>query len=183
MLDPLLRLLPLDSLPRTGWVLAGVPAPESIAGHVLGAAHLGLALAACLDPPVDQGRLLGMILVHDLAEAASGDLPQVAGRALPEGAKAAMEDTLARGLAGPLGLESLWEEYVAAATREARLARLCDKLQLGVRLVGYLRAGQAGLDDFRGGLEDLDCAEFPPAAALQHEILAAIDGGEDPPSG
>lgn len=174
MLEPLLRLLPLDALPRTGWTLAGVPAPESIAGHVLGAAHLALALGPRAEPPLAMDRVLAMVLVHDVPEALSGDLPRAAALALPDGAKAAMEQALAAELAGPLGLEEAWAEYQAGATREARFARLCDKLQLGVRLVGYRRAGQAGLDEFRGGLEALDCAEFPAAAALREEILAAL---------
>lgn len=174
MLEPLLRLLPLDALPRTGWSLAGVPAPESIAGHVLGAAHLALALGQRVDPPLDLEQVLAMVLVHDLPEALSGDLPRGAARALPEGAKAAMEDALALELAGPLGLEGAWAQYREGATREARFARLCDKLQLGVRLVGYRRAGQGGLDEFRTGLEELDCGEFPAADALRAEILAAL---------
>jgi putative hydrolase of HD superfamily len=174
MLEPLLRVLPLDALPRTGWVLAGVPRPESIAGHVLGTAHLALALGRRVDPPLDLGRALELVLVHDLPEAGSGDLPLRAGEALPAGAKRAMEDRLAADLAGPLGLEGAWAEYQAAETREARFARLCDKLQLGVRLVGYQRAGHGGLEDFRAGLEALDCAEFPAAAELLQEILAAL---------
>lgn len=174
MLEPLLRLLPLDVLPRTGWALAGVPRPESIAGHVLGTAHLALALGPRIAPSIDLERLLTLILVHDLPEAASGDLPRPAGLALPEGAKEAMEDRLASQLAGPLGLEEVWTEYRLAESREARLARICDKLQLGVRLVGYVRAGQQGLEDFRAGLESLDCSEFPPADELLQEILGAL---------
>lgn len=174
MLEPLLRLLPLDALPRTGWALAGVPRPESIAGHILGTAHLALALGPQIDPPINLERLLALTLVHDLPEAASGDLPHPAGQALPEGAKEAMEDRLAAQLAGPLGLEELWAEYRLQGSREARLARLCDKLQLGVRLVGYMRAGQQGLGEFRPGLESLDCSEFPPADELLREILGAL---------
>ena len=52
--------------------------------------------------------------------------------------------------------------------------RVCDALQLGVRLVGYVRAGQAGLDEFRGVLEALDASEFAPAQALLGEILEAL---------
>ncbi len=174
MLEPLLRLLSLDGLPRTGWALAGVPRPESIAGHVLGTAHLALALGPRIDPPIDLGRLLALVLVHDIPEAASGDLPLPASRALPPGAKEAMEDSLASALAAPLGLGDLWGEYQLGESREARLAHLCDKLQLGVRLVGYLRAGQLGLDEFRQGLETLDCSEFPPANELLQEILQSL---------
>ncbi len=174
MLEPLLRLLPLDDLPRTGWILAGIGRPESIAGHILGVAHLALALGPRVTPPLDQARLLGLALVHDLPEAASGDLPRKAALALPPGAKAAMERRLGLELAGPLGLAELVEEYQAGTTREARFAHLCDRLALGVRWVGYRRAGMGGLESFGEGLERLDCSEFPAAEALRREILAAL---------
>lgn len=177
-LTPLLRLLPLDRLPRTGWVLRGVPEPESIAGHLLGCAHLALALAPRVEPGLDLGRVLAMLLVHDAPEALSGDIPRIAGQALPAGAKAAMEGTLARELITPLGAPAsdAWSEYRAGETREARFAHLCDRLQLGVRLVGYERAGHGGLEEFRAGLAELDCGEFAPAEELRTEILAALTG-------
>lgn len=174
MLEALLRLLPLDALPRTGWIQAGIGAPESIAGHVLGTAHLALALAPRVEPGLDLGRVLGLVLVHDVPEALSGDLPRAASQALPAGAKRAMEDQLAAELLTPMGGEALWQEYQEQATREARFARLCDKLQLGVRLVGYERSGSAGLEDFRAGLEGLDASEFAPARDLLDEILRSL---------
>jgi 5'-deoxynucleotidase YfbR-like HD superfamily hydrolase len=177
LLNTLTRLLPLDDLPRTGWILRGVPDPESIAGHILGTAHLALALAPREDPPLDLGRVLGMVLVHDLPEAASGDLPR---GLLPAEIKHAIEHGLATKLITPLGSAAAeaWAEFQAGETREARFARLCDRLQLGVRLVGYLRAGRRGLDEFRGGLEALDTAEFPAAAGLRSEILAELTGAD-----
>ena len=175
-LRTLLRLLPLDRLPRTGWLLHGVPEPESVAGHSLGAAFCALALAPRVDPPLDVDRVVALCVVHDAPEAESGDLPRAASRALPEGAKAAMEDSLARGLLrhlSPAALER-FQEFSGTATREARLARLCDKLQLGVRLIVYRNAGQQGLGEFVDGLKHLDCAEFPPAEELRVTLLEAL---------
>lgn len=175
-LQALLRLLPLDRLPRTGWLLRGVADPESIAGHSLGSAFCALALAPRVEPPLDVDRVVALCVVHDAPEAESGDLPQSASRALPEGAKAEMESRLADGLLAPLssGARARFAEYQAADTREARLARLCDKLQLGIRLLAYQRAGMRGLEEFVGGLESLDCREFPPAEALRSELLEAL---------
>ena len=177
LLSPLLGLLPLDRLPRTGWILHGVPEPESIAGHLLGTAYLALALLARVEPPLDRSRVLAMALVHDAPEAGAGDLPRSAAEQLPPDAKGAMEDALAARLLAPLGPEAAaaWSEYRARQTPEARFVRLCDKLQLGVRLVGYLRAGQGGLGSFRRGIEELDCSEFPAAQELRAEILAALE--------
>lgn len=175
-LRSLLRLLPLDRLPRTGWLLHGVPDPESVAGHTLGAAFCALALAPRVEPPLDVDRVVALCVVHDAPEAESGDLPRAASRALPEGAKAEMEGTLARGLLrylSPTALERFYE-YSGTATREARLARLCDKLQLGVRLLAYRNSGQKGLEEFSEGLKTLDCREFPPAEELRLALLEAL---------
>ena len=68
VLASLLALGPLDALHRTGWVLRGVPRPESVAGHILGVAHMALALAPRVQPPLDLGRVLAMAVLHDAPE-------------------------------------------------------------------------------------------------------------------
>lgn len=170
-------LVPLDALPRTGWVLRGVASPESIAGHILGTAHLAIALGPQSDPPLDMGRVLGMALLHDAPEARTGDLPQPASRDLPPGAKQAMEDSIAEQLLADLGPSALelWHEYRGNRTRESRFVRLCDKLQLGVRLVGYVETGAGKpLGEFVDGLLALDATEFPAAEELRLEILDSV---------
>jgi putative hydrolase of HD superfamily len=176
-LEPLLRLLPLERLARTGWVLAGIPAPESLAAHSLSTAFVALALAPRVSPALDVDRAVALALVHDVPEALTGDLPPGATSRLPRGAKEAVEADCARVLLGPLSEPAL-ERYLelrAGETREARFARLCDGLQLGVRVVGYVRSGARGLGEFRARIEALVCAEFPPCEALRREILAALD--------
>jgi len=174
-LEPLLALLALDRLPRTGWVQRGVPEPESIAGHVLGTAHLALALAPRVEPALELARVLVMALVHDVPEALTGDLPRAASDLLPPGAKQQMERGAAERLLDPDAAVA-FHEYQAQETREARFTRLCDKLQLGVRLVGYRRSGQRGLEEFSAGLRALDASEFAPAAELLAELIAELDG-------
>ncbi|MGK0219932.1 MAG: putative hydrolase of HD superfamily, partial [Planctomycetota bacterium] len=106
-LEALLDLIPLDHMPRTGWVVRGIPEPESVAGHILGASHLAMALAPKIDPPVDLGRLLCLILVHDAPEASCGDLPRPAANHLPPGAKATMERGVAQELLGSISEDAL----------------------------------------------------------------------------
>lgn len=175
-LEALLQLLPLDHLPRTGWVLRGVPQPESIAGHILGACHLALALGPRVEPTLAMERVLGQLLVHDAPEACTGDIPRPAARHLPDGAKDSMEQMIAEELLEPLGSQSVeaWNEFQAGETREARFAKVCDRLQMGVQLVALRRRGQMGLEDFQSGLEALDCEEFSPAEALRRDILKSI---------
>ncbi len=183
LVESLLALGQLDHLPRTGWIQAGVPEPESIAGHVLGVCHLALATAGQVEPGLDLGRVLALILVHDAPEALSGDLPRQASQALPEGAKLAMEEVLAERLlhAFPADAQGAWTEWCAQDTREARFAKLCDRIQLGVRCLQLARSGQGNLDGFWTGLRKVDPSEFPPLVALLQEILAQAP--EKPPTG
>lgn len=177
LLQALLALVPLDRLPRTGWLQRGVVVPESLAGHTVGVAHLALALAPRESPALAPDRVVALCLVHDAPEALTGDLPRSGSRHLPPGAKAQAEAAAARELLEPLHPLALerWREYAGGETREARFARLCDRLQLGVRLLAYLRAGQRGLDDFVATVRALDATEFPAAAAFHGELLAALD--------
>jgi putative hydrolase of HD superfamily len=149
LLDALLELQALDRLPRTGYALRGVDAPESISEHGFHLAVLIWALAPGV-PGVDLGRALELALIHDLPEVRIGDLPRTAGRYLPPGAKAAAEAAALAELLAPLGnrATALLAEFEASETREARLVRACDKLQLMVKVFTYERWGAAGLEEF-----------------------------------
>jgi putative hydrolase of HD superfamily len=177
-LEALLPLLSLDRLPRTGWLVAGVAAPETVAAHSLGTALVVLALGPHVAPALDVDRAVSLAVLHDAPEALLTDLPRSAAECLPPGAKAAGERKAAERLLAPLS-SLAWqrfEEFRAQESREARFVRLCDQLHLGVRWIGYRREGAGALDDFRAGLEALDCREFAPCDELRAEILAAADG-------
>ena len=175
-LDALLALLTLERLPRTGWLQAGRTEVETVAAHSHGAAVVALVLGPRVEPPLDVDRAVALAVVHDAPEALLGDLPATAKALLPTGVKERAEELAARQLLVPLAPVALERvlEYRAQATREARFARLCDKLHLGLRLVAYLRSGARGLDSFRAGIEQLDCAEFPDCDELRREVLAAL---------
>lgn len=175
-ISALTSLLALDRLPRTGWVLAGIEDPETIAGHIVSTAHVVLALGPGVDPALDIDRALALAVVHDSPEAWTGDLPKQVSESLPPGTKQALEASVADALLGALSATARERhaEYAAGETRESRFVRICDKLQLGVQLLAYERAGLGGLDDFVETLRGLDCSEFAPAAALHANLIAAL---------
>jgi hypothetical protein len=85
---------------------------------------------------------------------------------------------------GPLSALALerFTEYRLQTSREARFARACDRLHLGVRWIAYRREGARGLADFRATIERLECGEFAPCAELRAELLSAadrLDAGRD----
>ena len=164
ILDLLEAAATLKRLPRTGWLLAGVPAPESVADHNWATALLAMLLAeavnadptaAGLDAPLDVARVLQIALVHDLAEAEVTDLPRRTTALLGKHAKhqaeaAAMAKITARLPGGEL-LTARWEEYSRLSTPEARLVYDADKLEVVHQALTYTRFGQRGLAEFWQG--------------------------------
>lgn len=114
---------------RTGHTTSG--RQESTAEHTWRLCLMALVLGEALG--VDAGRLIRVCLVHDLAEALTGDLPAPAPRRA--GVKEARERealaTLTMTLpAGPRAeIFALWEEYETGSTPEGRLAKGLDKLE------------------------------------------------------
>ena len=82
---------------------------------------------------IDFGKLLRICVVHDLGEAIGGDIPAVKQVNLPD--KSAQERADLVTLLSPLPQAlraqflALWDEYEAASSREARLAKGLDKIE------------------------------------------------------
>lgn len=113
---------------RTAWTRHG--RQESAAEHSWRLCLIALTLEEWL-PEVDLGRLLGLLLVHDLAEALVGDVAAP----LQSGGKADAERQGMATLTEALPerprarLRALWEDYAAQASAEARLAKALDRLE------------------------------------------------------
>ncbi len=158
-----LELTTLKRVPRSGWLLRGVPHVESVAEHAYGMATLALALcdiinaSGAADPPLDEGRVLTIALLHDLAEARLTDLPGPARRLIPEDVKsraeaAAMTSILAA-LPSAARLLAAWREFEDESTPEGRLVRDADKLEMMVQCTRYERSGVRGLDEFWAAMD------------------------------
>ena len=167
LLELLLELQTLDRVPRMGYVLRGVPDPESITEHSWHVGFLVWALAAEI-PEVDAARAMEIALVHDLAEVRTGDLPRVAKRYFAEGTKDRAEESVVEELTGPLSERAgeLLAEYRAAETAEARLVKACDKLQLMLKVLVYERWGARGLAEFWDNPENFPDVGFEPVREL-----------------
>ena len=105
---------------------------ESAAEHSWRLALLALLLDRDLGA-VDRLKGLKLCLVHDLGEAISGDTPAVDQR--PDDGRATRERADMATLCAPLpadlsaDLLALWDEYAAAATPEAKIAKGLDKIE------------------------------------------------------
>lgn len=115
---------------RSSWTSEG--RPESVAQHTWRLCLMALVFADAY-PEVDFARLVKMCIVHDLGEAIGGDVPAI--HQVPGAGKAVQERADLLQLLRPLPerlrseITGLWDEYEAAATPEARLAKALDKLE------------------------------------------------------
>jgi putative hydrolase of HD superfamily len=178
-LDTLLELQILDRVPRSGWMLRGVPEPESVSEHAWHVVLLVWTLGPRV-PGLDLLRALELAIVHDLAEVRLGDLPRTAARYLPPGAKHAAEQQALDELLAPLGPRGseLYAEYRGKRSAEARFVAACDKLQLMLKVTLYERWGAGGLGEFWEHAENFPGDEFAPVAELIAELRARrLHGG------
>jgi 5'-deoxynucleotidase YfbR-like HD superfamily hydrolase len=120
----------LKTVVRSGWTSDGQP--ESVAEHTWRLCLMAMVLYNN-SPGIDLARLLKMCLIHDLGEAIGGDVPaplQQAGAPKSGRERADLMELIA---SLPEGLRdeivSLWDEYEAASSPEARVAKGLDKLE------------------------------------------------------
>ncbi len=156
----------LKSTPRSGWTTTGER--ESVAAHTW---RLSLMAAVLADrfPGIDLARLLKICLIHDLGEALHGDVPAPAQSA--DGDKAGREREDLASVLAPLPprlrdeLAGLWEEYEAARTPEAQLAKGLDKLET---ILQHTQGSNPADFDYRFNLT------YGQAYTAAHPILASL---------
>lgn len=184
----------LKNLPRSGWLLLGIPSPESVAEHSFRVAMTGMVLAAM--EGADIGRTVALCAFHDAHETRIGDVPSV-GRAYVT--TAAPETVTAHQVAGmpewvAKVVQDLTAEYEATQTLESRLAHDADKVETLLQAVEYEAQGY-GAGPWRDtSLSALrtdagkqlaqavgsgDPRWWAPFAASYHELRASTRGEAD----
>jgi putative hydrolase of HD superfamily len=187
----------LKRLPRTGWLDRGVPAAEteSVADHSFRVA-LQVWLAAAADPDLDRDRVVKLALIHDLAEAVTGDVPpydpaeleraagadraeilnrrhvrsQARAEAKRAAESAAMADLLSD-LSAPLAAElgDLWRELETGVSAEARFVKQSDKLETYLQSLEYL-AGDPERPMNSFAVEVAEVIDAPALAELRDAV-------------
>lgn len=160
---------------RSGHTSAGEQ--ESVAEHTWRLCLMAMVLQPSV-PEVDFARLVRICIVHDLGEAIGGDIPapEQARRAESgEGAKGADERRDLVQLVAPLPaaqrkeILALWDEYEAARTPEARLAKALDKLET---ILQHTQGKNPPGFDYRFNLDyGRQHTASPPVIAALREVL------------
>lgn len=150
IVDIVLELDVLERLPRMGFLLQGVTDPESVAAHCFGVALTAMLMADTMEEPVESERVLRMALLHEVSEAKVTDLPYRTLHYIAPQAKSVAERAAAHDLLEPVdeAYVSLWEEFEAAETLEARIVRAADKIQMMAKVLRYEQEGRGNLTDF-----------------------------------
>lgn len=126
---------------RAGWLLLGIPQPESVAEHSFRVGIVGMTLAAM--EGADVGHTAALSVLHDAHEARIGDVPSV-GRAYvttaaPEAVSVHQTSAMPADVAK--AFQALTAEYEAGQTIEARLARDADKIETLLQAAEYQAQG------------------------------------------
>lgn len=172
LLDFVQLLDRLASLPRTGWLLAGLTDVESVAEHSFGVA----AIAACLvdqlresGTEIDGERVLRMALLHDVGEVFTGDVPKPAKIPALARALADAEDELV-GAALPEPALSIWREAREGRSLEAEVVKAADKLHLLIKAHIYATQGRGDVAAF-WERADPERQGLAPARAVLETLL------------
>ncbi len=157
-LDALCRAYGLKDESRTGWQLRGITDPESVAAHTWGVAFLCLVYGDRLATefatddrfedraePLDIDRAIRLAILHDLAEAETGDLPtraDPAAETIAPDEKATLERSAIDELTDPLqtdDLEAAWNEYEERNSPEAIAVKEMDLIDMCLQALVYER--------------------------------------------
>jgi putative hydrolase of HD superfamily len=128
----------LKKTPRTGYQFLG-SGGESVADHSFRTAIIGYVLAS-MEPEADPNKAVMMCLFHDLAEARTADHNYVNKRYTRIDEQGAMQDQL-EGLSFAPHVMELLREFNEGGTREAKIARDADQLDLILELKEQLDRG------------------------------------------
>ena len=139
----------LKRVKRSGWWIAGVKDPETVAEHSFRTAVIAYILAQL--EGADPEKVVSMALFHDMAETRTNDAHRIVRRYVDwEGVdKKAVEDQ-SRRLPDNIGkrITSLISEFEKAASLDARIVRDADLLECLVQAREYQTLGYNDVGDW-----------------------------------
>ena len=141
---------PLDRISRAGYVLRGVPEPESVSAHCHFLALMTLFFVDEYPDDFDRDKALSMALTHDLCEAQLMDIPMPVADAHLREIKTEAEQTITESMLDVFHTRygQYQREFSEASSPEARLVRGLDKAQMMVKILMYEREQKGRLDEF-----------------------------------
>lgn len=161
----------LKRVARSGWWVAGVRDPESVAEHSFRCSWVGYLLA--LSEGADPARVVLMCLAHDLQEARINDHHKVSQAYMNTKAveTKVFRDQVA-GLPGEDDLRRLRGEFQTGESLEARVARDADRLECAFQAREYINEGH---EPCRRWIESTRPVLRTESGKALFEVLASSD--------
>jgi putative hydrolase of HD superfamily len=159
---------------RTGWWMAGLKDPESIAEHSFRAAIVGTVLAAM--EGADPARVCLLCTLHDTQETRTTDLPHLARRYVQAVDNRTVTADQVADCPPEVAafIQAAVDEYEAGETLEAIVARDADKLECLVQAVEYRAQGvttvQPWIDSSRAALKTVSAMRLADSAVAGHPL-------------
>lgn len=158
----------LNDTPRSGFAFLGA-GEQSVAEHTFRMMHVAFLLARRSETPVDELRLLRLVLFHDLPEARTADHNYVNRRYVTEDLERLLADGAREWACGEEIVAAI-REFEKGETPEARLAKDADQLELLLMLKKLGDLGNPHVGDWIVPL--LARLQTEAGKQLAHEILA-----------
>jgi putative hydrolases of HD superfamily len=155
---------------HSGFQLAGIKDPDTVAEHVMRAAQIGYILAV-MEGDANPEKVAAMILIHDNGEVRIGDQNKVGARYFDnqQAEQDAFSDQL-KNLGGQI--EKKWKKYFFEFenrnTKEGIIAKDADWLETAFQAKEYLDMGCPSLDNWIANVEK--ALETKSAKALIKEM-------------
>lgn len=126
----------LKEVKRKGWIDTGILDPEDVADHSWSTAMLALALTP---DELDVNKVVGLALIHDLAEIRTGDITPYDGISDSEKKDAEADAIVKLKKISPENICRLLDEYKSHSTAEAKFAKDLDLLEMVLQADRYER--------------------------------------------
>lgn len=154
--EPIIRIYfelnHLKHLYREGWLRRNIPKEkcESVADHTFGVALLAYFLAKEFFPNLNLEKVLCMSLIHDFGEIYGPDITPSDNISKQDKyiIEKASVQTMFQKIPGGDKYISLWEEYEAYSSPEAKFVNQIDKLEMALQARIYEKQGYPNLQDF-----------------------------------
>ncbi|WP_274557654.1 HD domain-containing protein [Streptomyces spiramyceticus] len=167
---------------RSGWWIAGVKDPETIAEHSFRVGIVGAVLA--MMEGADPARVALMCLFHDTQETRVSDIPHIGRRYLEAASneKVTADQMSAAHPDVATGVQCVVEEYENGTSLEVIVAHDADKLECLIQAVEYREQGcgnvQNWIDTSRNSLQTASAQALAEAALKDVSPLNQLEHDE-----
>ena len=197
LIETLIELNTLKELPRTGWILRGIPKSEceSIAEHTASLTWLVLMTTPLLEKEykeqnklqkIDGRKILEMALIHDIPEVRIGDIDRQGSISFGPGFKQMKkkgENLIFETLLSEISKETenhlieIWNELRRKETIEARFVNELDHIDAAIQALTYIDrfSYYEKLQTFFVSLKSMKDSEFEVIRCLIDDIEKILE--------